>query len=350
MHLSDEVISRALADGVLTQQQLDHLRQLSEKANDKPLVGTEGEESLKFVRSFGDVFIAIGVVLVVGGTAFTLRTESHLLKIIAGIALGFLLGEWLLRKKRLALPGIILALTTTLLLAWGALDLGDELRAGKSDHDFILWRSVALALTFAYSLAFYIRYRLPFALMTSVSCIVAFLLFLNYSEKGQLEKIAFISGVAVLCLAIWLDKHDRMRTRIASDNAFWLHVLSAPLITHGLIYLLFGSLQNTNDMASLLGFLLCFSVFCLIALFLDRRALLISSFSSMLASIGGLISQSFGGEQHFSIAALLLGVLVLALGVYWHSIRAKLFARFSDSALAQWVPPFTTKQSHSTSA
>jgi hypothetical protein len=354
MYLSDEVVTRAIADGVLTQQQLDQLRQLSASANadanDKPLVGAEGEESLKFVRSFGDVFIAIGVALLIIGVQAVLPPDQHILKSTFAVALGFGLGEWLLRKKRLALPGIVLIVGTTLLFAFGLGAL--LLDGGKLTHlkDRPLTVVAIPLLTVGYVAAFYFRYKLPFAFAVAVASALAvpFMLLGVYDAKPQ--RYVFVAGIVALAIAIWFDKQDRFRTTRLSDCAFWLHVLAAPLLTIGLMIFLFNDKALDKDITSSLIFIACFCVFCLVALFLDRRALLVSSFSYMLYSIGGVITQSFGADRAFALSALFLGALVVGLGVYWHPIRARLFARFSDSALAQWVPPFTTKQSHSTSA
>ncbi len=61
------------------------------------------EEPLKFIRSFGDVFITLGVVILV--IAINMLPLSGYLYLIP--VLGFVLvAEWLVRVRRLALPGI----------------------------------------------------------------------------------------------------------------------------------------------------------------------------------------------------------------------------------------------------
>jgi len=59
-------LETAAEQGLLTPEQVGPLfKFLATRASapDAALVGVEGEEQLRFLRSFGDVFVSIGVVL-----------------------------------------------------------------------------------------------------------------------------------------------------------------------------------------------------------------------------------------------------------------------------------------------
>ncbi len=66
------------------------------------------EEPLRFIRSFGDVFITLGVVLLLIAINMTSLSGYAYFIPIAGF---ILVAEWLVRVRRLALPGIAILIS-----------------------------------------------------------------------------------------------------------------------------------------------------------------------------------------------------------------------------------------------
>src|SRR5204862_5090982 len=98
---------------------------------------------------------------------------------------------------------------------------------------------------------------------------------------GELAPVAWSAltltcGLTVFAAAMAFDISDRDRMTRRSDCAFWLHLLAAPLIVHSLISLITPSLsQITNGIAFTI--LLIVAAVALIAIAIDRRALLVSA-------------------------------------------------------------------------
>ena len=107
----------------------------------KPAAG--GEEDLRFIRNFHDVFLAIGIVLFAIGLAVAIgvwasgaadaRQGAVLTGALAAVAAAsmWLLGEVFARRRRLFLPAIaiVCAFTAFLLVSVASLYFGFVIRA-----------------------------------------------------------------------------------------------------------------------------------------------------------------------------------------------------------------------------
>ncbi len=87
--------------------------------------------------------------------------------------------------------------------------------------------------------------------------------------------IPLVCGFVVFAVAVFLDLHDRERQTVWSDCAFWLHVVSAPLLVHPLFILatgqdvLSGRIEPGMSASVMLGLMI--AAFVLVALAIDRR-------------------------------------------------------------------------------
>jgi len=82
------------------------------------------------------------------------------------------------------------------------------------------------------------------------------------------------------------------------------------------------------------------SVLALIALFIDRRALLVSGLIYLAATISNLISTSpHLADQEISATAFILGVLMLVLGLGWTAIRKKALLILPGRKIKSLLPP-----------
>jgi hypothetical protein len=349
-HVSVASLRDAATRGVISPTQLeallvgaDALARHSPTSTD-PLVGNEGDEQLRFVRSFGDIFIAIGVALALGALGIAAGTFNLALGSGLTIVFGAALAEWLVGKKRLALPGIVLALGMT---AAGVVFLPALLGYGGEGFKNAFPAYLAGGGAAAVASAFYWRHRLPYALSLIGAAIIGTVFWLLKSDMNNFGVLVLASGLSVFAVAMWFDRQDRARAGRLSDCGFWLHILAAPLITHGFVLML-GLAKSTHgnpsDIGPSLALVAFFGVMCAVALFIDRRALLVSAFAYVIGAVIQLVNMASGsGAQASLIVAGLFGLFVIGLGVYWHSLRAKLFASLAHSAPAQWVPEFRAR-------
>ena len=82
------------------------------------------------------------------------------------------------------------------------------------------------------------------------------------------------------------DISDRSRQTRRSDVAFWLHLLAAPMIAHPLFAWLGIADGDTVGLGGVVVVLAVYVVFGLVALAVDRRALLVSALAYVLFALG----------------------------------------------------------------
>jgi hypothetical protein len=154
-------------------------------------------------------------------------------------------------------------------------------------------------------------------------------------------------GLGIFIIALYCDIKDRHRVSTWSDSAFWLHLISAPLIVHTLYVLVAGAttqlghIEGGNDGTWVMIALVL--LFTFTSLCIDRRALLIPS----LGYFGGLgIYKLFGsqvvqqsGVPTFAILLLIVGLLVIVFGTGWRKIRRFVVSKLLPKAWQEMVPP-----------
>ena len=147
-------------------------------------------------------------------------------------------------------------------------------------------------------------------------------------------------GLLVFSVAMWFDMRDTARQSHLSDSAFWLHLLASPLIVHGaMVSMLFSDqawIQAIGKEAIIVTF---FSAILLLALLLDRRAMLISTQLYMIYALTQLLQGQLNSTQNILIYLLMaLGLFVIFFGTYWYKTRRLIFGFLSGSAISRYIP------------
>lgn len=126
------------------------------------------------------------------------------------------------------------------------------------------------------------------------------------------------------------DMSDRDRSTRRSDVAFWLQLLAAPMIAHPLFSSL-GVMDGGDGIgvAGALGVIAVYVLFGLVALAIDRRALLVSALAYVLAALTFLFDRFGAVELNFALTALIIGSALLTLSAFWSPIRAR---------VVDWLP------------
>jgi hypothetical protein len=211
----------------------------------------------------------------------------------------------------------------------------------------------ALAATIALSL-FYWRFRLPFVLLPiagslTIATLATTTVFLPYGSNAMLSEtvVLLLCGLAAFAAAMRFDLSDRLRTTRRSDCAFWLHLLAAPLIVHSLVVIAtwwvvplgksYGIERMTANLVGAIAAIIL--VLALVAIIIDRRALLVSALTYLGAIVGFAITQAMGKDTNVFYASLLvLGILILTLGIGWRFLRA-IIMRLLPRTVADRLPP-----------
>jgi hypothetical protein len=144
-------------------------------------------------------------------------------------------------------------------------------------------------------------------------------------------------GVAVFVIAMRWDLSDRDRQTRRSDVAFWLHLLAAPMIVHPIFDRL-GILDGDAQLWKAGVVLGIYGVLAIIALLVDRRALMVSGLAYVLTAMIQLFREFGAVSLNVALAAVVIGSALLLLSAFWHTARSKLIA-LAPGAWPDRLPP-----------
>lgn len=325
--MNRDKLEAASKQGIITEEQVESL--LTFFASSESDSGhAHSEDQLKFVRSFGDVFITLGIVFV--SVASAQINMSATWQNIIPLLLLIVATEWLVRGRRLVLPGMAL-LVSSLYFSCRLFEL--------SIADYGL-----LNLMFVTSLAglFYWRYKIPFTMLPIALGCIGMLSMIIDIDLFNAQYMLTMFGLIIFAVAMWFDAYDVDRNTRFSDAAFWLHLLAAPLIVHGVMVNL---LVSQGDVVLKELFIIVFFIFFfLLALYVDRRALLVSSLSYAIYAVIALSkTNAFDIENLTLLIFAGFGAFIIFFGTYWYKIRSIIFSRTSTLGISQYVPGFVEK-------
>jgi len=301
-------------------------------------------ENLRFLSNFNDVFLTIGIAVLMTGITFlssqvflNIFGEDQMKMAILLIPVPVLASAWALAeyfcgRRRLLLPSM--ALSFVIVYSAAAIVAVAFMPNGQSDNLFSddfgnQIASVAFAgfgAAAAAALAVFFRFRLPFSLfLLALSVAGLFYTAIARFADGDLifGGVATLTvGLATLAAAIIFDMRDPLRASRNSDNAFWLHMAAAPQIMFGLRGLILGSGFAPAGMADAAIMLSVLIAFGLLSLALNRRALIVSGLLSFAASLWVLVDKVGGGGLNtVMLTALIVGASIVLLGGGWKTAR-----------------------------
>ncbi|MEM9573679.1 MAG: hypothetical protein AAF870_00450, partial [Pseudomonadota bacterium] len=315
--IDQEHLDEAERRGIITPNQNAQLRALAQeplRAAHEPEPQPVNDEDLRLVGGGNDLFVTVGILLLFAGTLFGLGAffedaVSTTTVIIA--VLIWLVAEFITRQHRMKLSstvlgvGFIMCITTMVAIYLGeqvdfaAIEenpiLALSLRPVIGSYGSMFFGGIALA-----AVVYFWRFRVPIMAaaialsLTGLAFLWTILFFYDGVTEGRVEMptmeviplvleralyIPLLCGMVVFSVAVLFDLRDRERFTVWSDCAFWLHVISAPLLVHPLFILatgqdvVLGEIEPGTNASIMLGVLII--AFVYIALAIDRRSLLI---------------------------------------------------------------------------
>jgi len=318
---SETDLEAAVAAGVLTPAAAEAFRNHIADTRATPLVD---EESFRLLTGFNDIFVAIAITLLLTALAWIGGDSSAALggALVAGASWG--LAEYFTRRRRMALPSILLLLTfvggvgATLI---GALvdmdpDFSDQINA-------VISAGIGLAVAAAAALHWW-RFRVPITVAAGavalVGVLVALVLAADMTLKDNIQWFVLAGGIATFAFAMWWDMSDRVRLTRRSDVAFWLHLVAAPMIAHPIFHQL-GVLDGSIGTTQAAIVIALYIFFALVSLSIDRRALLVSSLAYVLYAMSALFEKFGAVSLNVALTALVIGSALLLLSAFWHPVR-----------------------------
>jgi hypothetical protein len=314
---SDEDLDAAVAAGVLSVESAAAFRAHMEKARATPVVD---EEHFHLVSSFNDIFVAIAGVLVLIAVGWIAGTIGHHLTGAAVAATAWGLAEFFTRKRRMALPSILFLLAFTGGVFATLMPTGNMFSSG-----FGIRIAVAATVAAGFTWLHWRRFRVPITVAAGAAALIGVAIGLLLAVTPDLLQwmngILFVAGISVFAFAMYWDIADPLRRTRRADVAFWLHLLAAPLIVHP-VFTLFGLLGREAGIGSAAVVMLLYVVMALIALVIDRRALMVSALVYVLAAISTVLEKFGAVGVNVALTALLIGSALLMLSAFWHISRA----------------------------
>ncbi|WP_292453136.1 hypothetical protein [Mesorhizobium sp.] len=382
--ISAETLDNAVAKGLISQtlrDQLEAMERAVALAPEARSTDHEGdEENLRLVGGGNDLFVTVGTVLLSAGFFFVLTTllpgqTFWIAGILAVFAWG--LAEIVTRQHRMKLSSSVLALIFMAAIL-AALALQVEASFGIRKPETI-WQLLALRQTASQAgylflgggiiaaAIYFWRFRVPI-IAGAIAIAFTLLAFLQTAiilydsvtagaiapprmeDVPELLRAALymplICGLIVFATGVAFDIYDRDRRKIWSDCAFWLHVVSAPMLVHPLFIMatgqnvVFGHIAPDTNATLMLAILIL--GFLYVALAIDRRSLLVPT----LAYFGSLgiyylvnSASDSTGIPPFALILVVVGALIILFGAGWQRIRRIVVKPTLPAAVIRRLPP-----------
>jgi hypothetical protein len=334
---SESDLEGAVAAGVIPQSTADAFRQHIAASRVAPAVD---EESFRLLTGFNDIFVAIAIALLLTSVAWLGGWVKHGLGGF-GVAVGaWALAEYFTRVRRMALPSIVLLLAFAGGVAATMIGTLVDINPDWSDQTNALVATGIALVTGAATWLHWKRFMVPITVAvgaaSGVAALVALYVAVTHVSEDGIFPLVLVGGIGTFILAMWWDGSDLDRKTRRSDVAFWLHLAAAPMIAHSVFHML-GVFGGPIGGAQAATVLVLYVVFAMIALAIDRRALLVSSLAYVLYALSALFQQAGAVELSMAFTALVIGSALLTLSAFWHPMRRAVVGMLGN--LGNRLPP-----------
>ncbi|MCX4192521.1 hypothetical protein [Methylophaga sp. OBS1] len=319
---TDDDLEQAVEKGIFSRPSVAQFRDfIAERDN----THAADEEDFRLITSFNDIFVVIACLLLLLSAGWVIQGTSAALSAAVVAALSWGLAEFFVRKRKMALPAIVLLVTfvanvfTAIVLLFGFPDEKAFMLAG-------LGATIAAWLHWT-------RFHVPITVAAGAAAAVAFvlagLIYMLPALRDHLNSLMFVGGIAIFLLAMVWDAKDPKRISGRSDVAFWLHLTAAPLIVHP-IFSNLGIFEGNQTPLDLGIVLLLYLVLTVISLVIDRRAFMVSSLIYVLAALTQLLDTYGLAGDSFAYVGVVIGMSLLLLSGFWHRARRVLVQALPD--------------------
>ncbi|RIA55918.1 hypothetical protein [Dichotomicrobium thermohalophilum] len=345
-------LDEAVAAGVIGRAEADRLADFLARREAHP-AQPEDAEAIRFVRGFHDIFLTIGIALLLTGVAYTVGLVAGTLAFAAVAVVAVALAFYFTRRRRLTLPSIALSLGfgislgylvgTFGLALWEAAAPGPFAGPAGGDKDSYAGLCISAAIALS-SFGYYLYFRLPFTLGQTAVAVAAtayFLLQVLLPETATAwsTPLFLALGLGTFALAMRYDLRDPARHTRFSDAAFWLHLAAAPMIVNSAMGFVWTTDRASLALGDAVSTIILIAALAVIALIIDRRAILVAGLIYFGVALSVIINRTGMDEASVTAFTVLgLGAALLLLGVGWRRTRQEVVSQLVPAALARRLP------------
>jgi hypothetical protein len=349
--MTPEDLRAAVAAGIVTEAQAASFSALASSRAGKRNALPAEDEPFEFFRGFSEIFISIGLVILLSGIVglVTIMSAGLLLSavpLITAILAWWFAGYFTL-KRRMTLPSMVLATAFGVgLVTFIFTTITPGIENGR------MVSILGFGLATAGMIAWYVRFRLPFAafltgcfalgvvysVTASGSTLYAILgsssgyaALFDLGKSPAFASATLIFGVGAFLVGMWFDTRDPHRLGRHSATAFWCHLLAAPALVNTVAI----TLLNGGGTGFLAVALVLITV---LALVIDRRSFLTAAIAYIAIVIGWVMGDGDGTQWIFIL--LLLGAFITAIGTWWVQLRGWLMGAVPDFPGKSRLPPY----------
>ena len=326
---TDKDLNKAVEKGIFSEEAVNRFK--NEFFESENLLAVD-EENFKLIGGFNDIFVVIACGLVLFSSLWVVRIIDERLGFLVFSMLAWGLAEFFVLKRKMALPAIVLLLS----FVGGVFTLCLKFFHQPGGIAFVVAAGIAALAAYVH----WKRFNVPITVAAGVAAVIGFVLSSVLSAHPEAEQwilaVVFCCGIASFVYAMYWDASDRSRTTRRSDVAFWLHLLSAPLIIHP-IFSNLGILEGNESIGSMFVVICLYLVMTFISVAIDRRAFMVSSLVYVLYAISNLLEAYGGVSYSFALTGVVIGSSLLLLSAFWHPARVKIVNLLPES-LKSFVP------------
>jgi hypothetical protein len=349
--MTPEDLRAAVAADILTEAQAASLTALANNRAGRRAALPQEDEPFEFFRGFSEIFISIGLVILLSGvTALLAAFGGFALLTLVPLATAAIAWWWagyFTLKRRMTLPSMVLATaygTGIVIFAFTVLA-----RAGMDERMMAI---LGFALSALGMVAWYRRFRLPFSAFLTGGLVLGVIYSITAStsnltglvtgsqgfnalfdlgESPAFATATLLFGIGAFLVGMWFDIRDPHRLGRHSATAFWCHLLAAPALVNTVAI----TLLNGGGIGFLAVALVAIAV---LALVIDRRSFLTAAIIYIAIVIGWLMGE--GGGTSFMFILLILGAFITAVGTWWVQLRAWVMRMLPDFPGKSRLPPY----------
>jgi hypothetical protein len=316
---TDQDLNDGVGQGIFTESSVQQFRRfMAESNNSNPV----DEENFRLISGFNDIFVVIASGLLLVSVAWLGSTVSPWMGALAFSLSSWGLAEFFVLRRRMALPAIGLLLT--FLGGVFALPILFNGAIAGQFQPTELSLVISGVLTSIAARLHWMRFKVPITVAAGtaagVACVLAIIVTVLPVAKMWILPLVFVAGLFTFALAMVWDAADRSRQTRHSDVAFWLHLVSAPMIVHP-IFSSLGILQGIESVSSSLIVLMLYVALALISIAADRRAIMVSALVYVVYAFSSLLDNYGMVSYSFAVTGLCIGATLLLLSAFWQKSR-----------------------------